>query len=71
MCASDDRPIDGWEAHRREQLRSTMTNTTPLERLRWLEEAIALAYAAGALPKRTTEPLPPRAADQRDEPDPS
>jgi hypothetical protein len=71
MSASDDRRIDGWEAHRLEQLRSTMTYATPLERLRWLEEAIAFAYAAGALPERTTEPLPLRAADQRDEPDPS
>ncbi|MDP9330997.1 MAG: hypothetical protein M3P11_10210 [Actinomycetota bacterium] len=70
MKASEDDPGDGWEVNRRQQLVGVMT-TTPLQRLRWLEDAIAFAYAAGALPQRTTEPLPLRAADQGSEPDPS
>jgi hypothetical protein len=57
MKASDDRPVDGWEDHRREQLLSVMT-TTPLQRLRWLEEAIAFAFKAGALPKKSVDPSP-------------
>jgi hypothetical protein len=57
MTASDDAPTDGWEAHRREQLLGAST-TTPLERLRWLEEAIAFAFEAGALPKQTVDPSP-------------
>ncbi|HVF07550.1 MAG TPA: hypothetical protein VNC60_03140 [Actinomycetota bacterium] len=46
---------DGWAAHERSQLAANL-ETTPLERLRWLEEAILFAVAAGAIP----EPSPKR-----------
>jgi hypothetical protein len=49
----DDAVMDGWEAHRREQLART-ASATPLQRLRWLEEAIEFAYRAGALPRPTS-----------------
>jgi hypothetical protein len=42
---------DGWEAHRREQ-REAWLWATPGQRLAWLEDAIAFAYRAGALPRR-------------------
>ena len=41
--------MDGWEQHRLDQIRRT-SEATPLQRLRWLEEAIAFAFRAGALP---------------------
>ncbi len=44
-----DRARNGWEEHRVDQLRRT-ASATPLQRLRWLEEAIAFAFRAGALP---------------------
>lgn len=47
-------PPDGWETHRREQL-ATETAASPLQRLRWLEEAIAFAFRAGALPPHTID----------------
>lgn len=40
----------GWEAQRRAQVAGWLT-TTPAQRLAWLEEAIAFAYRAGALPR--------------------
>jgi hypothetical protein len=43
-----------WESHRREQLRAR-ASTTPARRLAWLEEAIAFARRAGALPGRSRE----------------
>lgn len=49
---------DGWEAHRIDQIRRT-ASATPLQRLRWLEAAIAFAFMAGALPDRAT-PVPGR-----------
>jgi hypothetical protein len=39
-----------WERHRREQLRRIVRETTPAQRLAWLEEAIEFARRAGALP---------------------
>lgn len=42
---------DGWEAHRIDQIRRT-ASATPLQRLRWLEDAIAFAFRAGALPEQ-------------------
>lgn len=39
---------DGWEQHREDRLRRT-ASATPLQRLRWLEEAIAFAQRTGAL----------------------
>ena len=38
----------GWKDNERVQLRSWL-KATPAERLAWLEEAIKLAYQAGAL----------------------
>ena len=43
---------DGWELHRREQLTSGVT-ATPEQRLESLEDAIAFAFQAGALPRHT------------------
>lgn len=40
----------GWEATRRHQSR-LWAQATPAARLAWLEEAIRLAHAAGALPR--------------------
>lgn len=41
----------GWESTRRRQLTAGL-RATPAERLRWLEEMIALAHRSGALPRR-------------------
>lgn len=41
---------DGWEAHRRAELESSLL-ATPAQRLRWLEQAIVFAHRAGALPR--------------------
>ena len=41
----------GWEAHHRRQLTLGL-RASPAERLRWLEEMIALAHRTGALPRR-------------------
>jgi len=38
----------GWEAHERRQ-RQAWLQTTPAQRLTWLEQAIGFAYEAGAL----------------------
>ncbi len=38
----------GWKDNERAQLRSWL-KATPAQRLAWLEEALALAYQAGAL----------------------
>jgi hypothetical protein len=46
----DDEWGVGWEAHRVHQLTMAL-QATPAQRLAWLEEVIALAYRAGALPK--------------------
>jgi hypothetical protein len=45
----------GWESHRRRQLTFALA-ATPAERLRWLEEMIALAHRTGALPRRRDDP---------------
>lgn len=42
----------GWEAHARRRRRAWL-RSTPAQRLRWLEEAVAFAARAGALPRRT------------------
>ena len=50
MSQNDDRAAaDGWEQHRRAELES-VSLTTPADRLRWLEEAIAFAFRAGGPP---------------------
>jgi hypothetical protein len=55
MHPVDDQPGDDWEcsfeATRKRQLASG-SEATPAQRLAWLEEAIALAHASGALPRR-------------------
>lgn len=43
-----------FEGARRAQLRDAVLNTTPEERVRWLEEALRLAEQSGAL-ARTRE----------------
>jgi hypothetical protein len=45
----DDWSAD-WESHRKWQLTAAL-KATPAQRLAWLEEAILLAYRAGALKK--------------------
>lgn len=51
-----DQVSDPWSTHRDAQL-DAWSATTPLERLLWLEEALAFAHRAGAL--RRSEPPPP------------
>lgn len=49
-----------WEGNARWQLARTLA-ATPLQRLEWLEEALELAWAAGAIERRfpeTVAPLP-------------
>ena len=58
MTTSDHASHDGWETHRRDQL-VMGTAATPLQRLRWLEEAIAFAFRAGALPRPVEGPQAP------------
>ncbi len=49
---SSDIPPADWDARDQQLLTATMA-ATPAQRLAWLEEAIQLAYASGALkPKR-------------------
>jgi hypothetical protein len=43
----------GWDAHRRRQLTFAL-DATPAERLRWLEDMIAVAHRTGALPRKRT-----------------
>ena len=42
---------DFWTEHRRTELAGWL-RATPEQRLCWLEDAIRLAYATGALPKK-------------------
>ena len=48
--AADDWQAD-WEATRRRQLVYAL-EATPAQRVRWLEEMIAIAHRCGALPRR-------------------
>jgi hypothetical protein len=51
----DEREADGWEGTWADARRRSFTRAlalTPEQRLRWLEEAIAFAHRAGALPRR-------------------
>lgn len=61
---------DGWETHRRDQ-RRRVALSTPLQRLRWLEDAIAFAHLTGALPRTTTpgsvQAQPPSRTSDRDD----
>lgn len=49
MRRDGDTPENGWEQHRREQMRAIARGTTPARRLAWLEEALRLALQSGAL----------------------
>lgn len=52
MSSNDDRSkMSGWDAHRVDELDRALM-TTPAQRLRWLEDAIAFAFRVGALPRR-------------------
>ena len=48
--AADDWQAD-WEATRRRHLVYAL-EATPAQRVRWLEEMIAIAHRSGALPRR-------------------
>ena len=58
------RPAERWAATwagvERAQLETVLTSTTPAERLAWLEEAMRLAHASGALPPARRGPVPGR-----------
>jgi hypothetical protein len=45
-----DWQADSWESARKRKLTLGL-DATPAERLAWLEQAIALAWATGALPR--------------------
>lgn len=49
MTADGGKPEDGWEEHRREQVRAVARRTTPAQRLAWLEGALRIAQQSGAL----------------------
>ena len=59
MTDADHRPSDEWKADDWESARQrTLTvalSATPAQRLAWLEEAIRIAGASGALPKPRPE----------------
>jgi hypothetical protein len=48
--SSSDWQADGWESARKRKLTLGL-DATPADRLAWLEQAIALAWATGALPR--------------------
>ena len=57
--SDDDSPrADGWEAHRRMQLETTLESSA-IDRIRWLEAAIRFAFGAGALPIHGSAPTDP------------
>ena len=45
---------DDWESARQRKFTLGLA-ATPVERLAWLEEVIALAWAVGALPRRASD----------------
>lgn len=49
MTGDWERPSHGWEQHRRERLRAIARETTPAQRLAWLEDALRIALQSGAL----------------------
>ncbi len=57
MAEEDQDWVGGWEADERRQ-REAWLRTTPLQRLEWLEAAIAFAHEVGALPRREDHPDP-------------
>ena len=59
---TDSDAFDGWERHRREQIRDIARRTTPAQRLAWVEEMIELARRVGA---RSREDILREAEDRR------
>ncbi len=59
MTEPDD--MDGWERHRRQQIRDGL-RTTPAQRVAWVEEMIELARKVGA---RTAEEIQEDARTRR------
>lgn len=55
------RPGQGWEDHEREQVRAWL-RLTPLERLRWLEQAKEFAAKARAA-TRDADGTPPKSGE--------
>lgn len=56
MSSNDGRSrVSGWDEHGIDELDRALM-TTPAQRLRWLEEAIAFAFRVGALPGRGEPP---------------
>jgi hypothetical protein len=53
---ANDWQADDWESSRRRALTIAL-GATPAQRLAWLEEAIRIAFASGALPKPRSEPV--------------
>lgn len=51
MIPHEDGPQDDWDAAQQDLLAATLA-ATPAQRLAWLEEALRLAYASGALKRR-------------------
>ena len=56
------RPSERWDATwadvERAQLETVLTSTTPAQRLAWLEQAMRLAHASGALAAARRKPVP-------------
>ena len=52
---SADWKADDWDTARRRKFTLALA-ATPAQRLAWLEEAIRLAWSAGALPRRSALP---------------
>lgn len=54
-----------WEDNQRRKHANAL-EWSPAQRLAWLEEAIAVAWQSGALPRRRPQPeLEPRSQDER------
>lgn len=51
MIPHEDGPQADWDAAQQDLL-AAMLAATPAQRLAWLEEALQLAYASGALKRR-------------------
>jgi hypothetical protein len=52
---AEDEDWGTWESTRRRRLIAGL-QSTPTQRLAWLEEMIAVAHRTGALPRRRKEP---------------
>ena len=54
MSVGAEPDFGGWEGHDRQQ-REAWMQTTPAQRLAWLEAAIVFAHKVGALPARDAD----------------